>query len=611
MGEDLFEGMEDWEDGDEHESEDSPASVASHKKLSEMTVEERQAFEQSKDYQEYKAHMINETPIEGNMQGRNVREILGLSNIKKPVGYSFNSVKCWVTDIEDYEDVLAQSPELQQILEEGEEILQTFKYLMQDLFLSLRKYRPEIVPEDQIHLSVRMNRNLLAELVNTPEFIQLRRSCRMDTFCSALGSKMLAEQALEMLKKYLEQVKDLQQKKDALDDLIEKEQQIDDLVESNESIQEMIDELMQQAAQGVPGAAEQIAALQQQMSQNEQAINITKQMANAIAEQRCDDLVEIGDDDLQEMTRVMGQAMSMASNEVQQVSQLCDAWGIGGSDSACQIAFQNKKDAIEKIRRSRKLKEMTDMIGRFKESAITEQKKKAKDGAVELSSVTVGDKVQDILPSELMTLTHPATKPDFYRKLSEKQTMVYSKEAHKQKNKGPIIVCVDTSGSMSGDEEIWSKAMTVGVLEIAEMQKRDFACIIYSDHADEPIVIKKDEVNPDKIIQCAEKFHGGGTDFESALEKAMKLIEKSTFREADIMFITDGDCGVSDKFLRKYRTIKEDKGFKTQGILVNMGRGHCSDSTLKEFCDTVTLVSDVAQLKDSESGVNKAIFGSL
>lgn len=606
---DLFDDMEDWDEQEQQEDQPSQGT-STPKKLSEMTAEERQAFEQSKDYQEYKADIIDDVPFEGNLNGRSVRETLGLSDLKKTLRYSFNSIKCWITDIEDYEDVLMASPVMQQTLEKGEALLPTFKYLQQDLFLSLRKYKPEVVPESEMHMSTRLNRAIMGELVNTPEFIQLRRSCRMDNFLSGWGAEILCQEALKIIEDYIQKIKDLQQKRDALDDLMEKEEQIDDLVATNEELEELLEELLKQAAAGVPGAAEQAAAIQQQIEANQQSISQTKAMANAIAENQCDDLIDANDDDLQEMTRVMGKAMDMATNQVQQVSQLCDTWGIG-SGPECQVSFQNKKGALEQIRRSPKLKKLTDLIGRFKESAITEQKKKAKNGAVELSSVTVGDKVQDILPSELMTLTHKATKPDFYRRQSEKGLLVYSKEAHKQKNKGPIIVCVDTSGSMNGDEEIWSKAMTVGVLEIAEMQKRDFACIIYSDHADEPIVIKKDEVNPDKIIQCAERFHGGGTNFECALEKAIKLIEQSTFREADIMFITDGDCGVSDKFLRKYRTVKEDKGFKTQGILVNMGYGHCSDSTLKEFCDDITLVSDVAQLKDSESEVNKAIFGSL
>ncbi len=79
----------------------------------------------------------------------------------------------------------------------------------------------------------------------------------------------------------------------------------------------------------------------------------------------------------------------------------------------------------------------------------------------------------------------------------------------------------------------------------------------------------------------------------------------------DIVFITDGDCYVSDNFKRKFKGIKEEKDFKTMGVLVNMGRGHVSDSSLKEFCDNITLVSDIADLSDSDSTVNKSIFGAL
>ena len=42
-----------------------------------------------------------------------------------------------------------------------------------------------------------------------------------------------------------------------------------------------------------------------------------------------------------------------------------------------------------------------------------------------------------------------------------------------------------------------------------------------------------------------------------------------------------------------------------------MGCGHVSDSSLKEFCDNITLVSDIADLNDGNSEVNKSIFGSL
>lgn len=42
-----------------------------------------------------------------------------------------------------------------------------------------------------------------------------------------------------------------------------------------------------------------------------------------------------------------------------------------------------------------------------------------------------------------------------------------------------------------------------------------------------------------------------------------------------------------------------------------MGRGHNSDSSLKEFCDSITLVSDIADIKNADSEINKTIFGAI
>ena len=77
----------------------------------------------------------------------------------------------------------------------------------------------------------------------------------------------------------------------------------------------------------------------------------------------------------------------------------------------------------------------------------------------------------------------------------------------------------------------------------------------------------------------------------------------------DIVFITDGDCGVSDDFRRKFKQLKEDKEFRTMGVLVDYG--HCTSKTLEDFCDSITTVSDIADANKANSAVNKMIFGSL
>lgn len=59
----------------------------------------------------------------------------------------------------------------------------------------------------------------------------------------------------------------------------------------------------------------------------------------------------------------------------------------------------------------------------------------------------------------------------------------------------------------------------------------------------------------------------------------------------DILFITDGDPyeKLPQDFKAKYKSLKEEKEFKTQGIIIGGG----SSEYLDEFCDSVTNFKDL------------------
>lgn len=568
--------------------------------MSEKDVED---FKQSDDYKNYSAEIDNDN-IKADMHGKTVQEILGLTNLKESVKQSFNAFEHYDVDLEFYQDIVDTSPVMQNTIEEGCKIYPAFEYMYQDIFLSLYKYKARLLPESDIHMSTRLNRKFAECYLNTPEYIKLRQTCRMDQFNAALGTEIIGSKLLKIVEEVMNKLKEQEESMKKMQELMKKEQEMDELIEENEEM----DELLQSLIQTGQGNSAQAQQLQQQIDQNIASKQAIQQLANQIAEEM-DDLIE--EDDLaNEITTRAGKAFDEASMQVAETSELVDAWGLGEGEKS-RVSYQNKKDAIERIRKSPKLKHLTDLIGRFKESAITEQKKKTKHGAVEISSVTLGNKIEDILPSEKMMLSNEATKKDFYNKYTENRNMVYSKESNKSKNKGPIILCCDESGSMDGDRETWSKAFTMGVLEIAQIQKRDFAFIAYDSHANEPIVIKKGEVSPEKVITICEEFLDGGTNFEAPLRKALDLIKDSTFKNADIIFVTDGDCGVSDSFKQKFKQVKEEKEFACKGILVDMGSWRSSDSTLREFCDDVVRISNIADLTNGDSEVNKQLFGSI
>ncbi|HLH78147.1 MAG TPA: hypothetical protein VKV28_15190, partial [Candidatus Binataceae bacterium] len=92
-----------------------------------------------------------------------------------------------------------------------------------------------------------------------------------------------------------------------------------------------------------------------------------------------------------------------------------------------------------------------------------------------------------------------------------------------------------------------------------------------------------------KVLELAEYFPGGGTQFEQPLDAAVELIQRKKLRRADVVFITDGECQVGPQWLAALNQRKADLDFKIFGILVDVtGSGELS--TLAQFSDRVSSV---------------------
>lgn len=79
------------------------------------------------------------------------------------------------------------------------------------------------------------------------------------------------------------------------------------------------------------------------------------------------------------------------------------------------------------------------------------------------------------------------------------------------------------------------------------------------------------------------------TDFETPLDEAVKVLSESKFNSADIVFITDGECRVTDEWLRTYRAAKQTRGFRTFGILI----GTRPPQVMRDLCDVCLSITNV------------------
>lgn len=228
----------------------------------------------------------------------------------------------------------------------------------------------------------------------------------------------------------------------------------------------------------------------------------------------------------------------------------------------------------------------------------------------------MGDDLFKMHPIEMNHLSHPDFQYDFYQRLINKRILQYefSEPSVEKKRKGSIIVCIDTSLSMRGEQEISAKAVAIGLLEIARTEKRNFIGILFGQKgkvrtfifSQESVEILKANGNTIKLdflkglFEFTVTFMGGCTDFETPLKTTMSFKEKPEFNDADLVFITDDLCDLSDEFLQNFNSIRKEKNLRSYGILI--GQKFQKSDTIKKFCD------DVINYHEINDDVAKGIF---
>ena len=103
---------------------------------------------------------------------------------------------------------------------------------------------------------------------------------------------------------------------------------------------------------------------------------------------------------------------------------------------------------------------------------------------------------------------------------------------------------------------------------------------------------KAGEYTTDDVLEFAESFLDGGTNFTTPLKKAVKLIEHEEFQNADIVFITDGVCSINDKFADDFRDKGTQLKFKVVGIVIDRNAPDMTFS-LEPFCEKVYRLSEL------------------
>ena len=248
---------------------------------------------------------------------------------------------------------------------------------------------------------------------------------------------------------------------------------------------------------------------------------------------------------------------------------------------------------MDLVRKSDVLKNISKYLGRFREIFAQGKRSSYAYGRGEKYSLELGNDLSRALTSELAMLASPKTVPLFLQKYQRRQIKQYQRREPIYKGMGDIICCLDESASTAGDPAAWGKAVALTLLEIAADSGRSFALIHFSGSGD----FRTDIFRPggytmkDKL-SAAETFLNGGTNFQTPMEEALRLMSKEGFENADIVFITDGECQLSQEYLEELRQEQAVRRSTVTGVLLDKGDPGM-DFALKEFCRDIYRTSQL------------------
>ena len=285
------------------------------------------------------------------------------------------------------------------------------------------------------------------------------------------------------------------------------------------------------------------------------------------------DTSDLGDEKAQ---NAMLKALSSVSDITMGDSGEIPANGYKGQNRSKKLSLAQILKHFNKIKNNEPLMKLCEMLGRLREARDEVFMEKIKEQTAysytqsvptkrtkeEICGVELGADLANLVPQEFSLLNDDDLEILFDLKLLEKRLFCFEKQGLvekqikdvkeiekqkpkeqklKDKNKGAIILCVDTSGSMSGEPELVAKALTLFVASRARRKNR--ACYLINFSSDIKCEDLSEQGWGERLNGFLRLSFGGGTDVGKALEKGVEMMSKDEFEKSDLLVISDGDFG--------------------------------------------------------------------
>lgn len=269
--------------------------------------------------------------------------------------------------------------------------------------------------------------------------------------------------------------------------------------------------------------------------------------------------------------------VSQKYDEVKAFLLACPEASLSYNDiQACDTDFVALAKELE---RNQNIKDLARKMGR---NYVSEQQKKRRKvphrSKSEVHGTHRSDDLMRLLPNELVNLEDDDLEMLFYARLLEKNLLTYELQGithhneeysvTQQKRTGPVVACLDTSGSMNGEPMKKARALLFAIANILKRERRSLHVLLFgaSGEIKEYAMNGADELAG--LLRFLNQGFNGGTDFETPLNRALDIIQQQThFIKADVLMISDGDCCLSEDYAARLQQRKNQLDCMVYSVL--------------------------------------------
>lgn len=273
------------------------------------------------------------------------------------------------------------------------------------------------------------------------------------------------------------------------------------------------------------------------------------------------------------------------------------AWGMMGGQWNI-LVFEQYLRVVKVQKRYPQLERIANLMGRIADDDGTERMSVAYGGGMKLEhasksdilGVRLGQDIRSMLPFEcalcgddvlydVFLYRYATNSLQSFRHKSEMLKPARNLNRRPARLKGPMIVCVDRSGSMSGQPELVVNSLMMKLLLIAERQRRNLFLVSFSVAA-QPIDVK---CNRTALLDFFRQKSAGDTNAVKMMDEVFSLLAKGEYASADVLWCTDfiiPMCGIAQrKRLAEYRR----QGTRFYGLKI----GHAKEMGWREMFDEI------------------------